>query len=180
MLRPRTFFPLEKLFSRMPEKKQGRRSSQQVPQQTPVSTAPRRLWFSETGGLAMLILLPSMSLCSLWCIQRQFKNRQKSDLDYFRSGSANVSCKGPKSNYFRVYRPHNPCYNHAALLLWMESTHRHKRVVVAVSDKTTQTGQKPQFAYPNLVSAVANVWRYLLSQFSQPFENKLQTLMLIS
>lgn len=111
MLRPRTFFPLEKLFSRMPEKKQGSRSSQQVPQQTPVSTAPRRLWFSEIGGLAMLILLPSMSLCSLWCIQRQFKNRQKSDLDYFRSGSANVSCKGPKGNYFRFCGPCGPVAN---------------------------------------------------------------------
>lgn len=119
MLRPRTFFPLEKLFSRMPEKKQGSRSSQQVPQQTPVSTAPRRLWFSEIGGLAMLILLPSMSLCRLWCIQRQFKNRQKSDLDYFRSGSANVSCKGPKGNYFRFC---GPCGSVANIQLCSGST----------------------------------------------------------
>ena len=33
-------------------------------------------------------------------------------------------------------------------------------------NKTTQTGRKPWFAYPSLVSAVANVWQYLLSFFS--------------
>lgn len=67
----------------------------------------------------MLILLPSNVTLQFIVYQRQFKNRQKSDLDYFRSGQQMFPVKGQRGNYFRFC---GPCGSVANIQLCSGST----------------------------------------------------------